>query len=755
MIKLLFGSALLFCMAIAGGAEVIGKYPTYICYDKNDPSMAAQANYMTRLFGKVKKRPTVVEKANYKPGFPTIFIGPGAAALVKKFSMPEDMKDQEGIIKRIGDDLVITGKDKNGIMFGISYFLSHYLDRNVFDYDSSCITRNPKWVIPDVDVRFSPGIKHRQIYSGDPLFRGGNEMSLPFFRSGSPSSNHSFANYLKGCNVPNVLAKLKNGKRDPVNPCMTSSEANAYFLNKLRNFIKYDRSKYKQIFWPNLYDISQNDGIFKPCTCKKCTEVVKKHGESLLLMRFINRIAVAIAKEYPDIYISTLAYNTTMKEPKNTNEKYNDNVMVALTIGNVSAPIALDNKNGKLLEVWSKRCRNLQVWSYLKYYDGFEYPYIKTRKTIQAEIKLFRQYNVTAFFGESENPRSRSFYSFQFYLTHKLLQEPKADVDKLTNLFFSNYYGKAAEPMLQYLTYLEKRMEKLPYSSLANNSYLDKEFFETANRFLDQAEKAVSENKTHLRHVMQERIPVDRAALNLSKRLQKEKCNLPDKTIIIERLKRSLTHSLDGYREINKNNKRIQKIIVEGHNEIEQECKLFALLPIPVPEQFAEKNVIDIHYNDFSPYGWKNYVEDPEAVCGVAMNMPKTIDLKKWKRSKLHTFPLIVGVYDNVPMPAGHLEGIHFDKKNMPPADENYHWYKIGTITVLPRSYVYLHWAWHHRIYLQKAFSYTVVPEKMEIHVHIKITGPAYVPGSKKKNDILVDRVIAVRLGKPKYDKAK
>jgi hypothetical protein len=77
-----------------------------------------------------------------------------------------------------------------------------------------------------------------------------------------------------------------------------------------------------------IYDVSQNDWR-NPCQCEKCQAIVQKEGsESGLIIWFVNQVAEAVEKEFPDKFIGTLAYQYTRTPPKYIRPR--NNVVVRL-----------------------------------------------------------------------------------------------------------------------------------------------------------------------------------------------------------------------------------------------------------------------------------------------------------------------------------------------------------------------------------------------------------------------------------------
>ncbi len=80
-----------------------------------------------------------------------------------------------------------------------------------------------------------------------------------------------------------------------------------------------------------------NDTPFD-CECPLCRERLEKSGGTGNVLRFVNRMARAAAKVYPDILVETLAYWTYMELPKDDTVDVDDlseesNSMLYLTRG--------------------------------------------------------------------------------------------------------------------------------------------------------------------------------------------------------------------------------------------------------------------------------------------------------------------------------------------------------------------------------------------------------------------------------------
>ncbi len=80
-----------------------------------------------------------------------------------------------------------------------------------------------------------------------------------------------------------------------------------------------------------MISISQDDNL-SFCECDECLRIANEEGTeterrlSGSIIRFVNRMAEAIEKEYPDVLVHTLAYTYSDKPPLIT--KARDNVVV-------------------------------------------------------------------------------------------------------------------------------------------------------------------------------------------------------------------------------------------------------------------------------------------------------------------------------------------------------------------------------------------------------------------------------------------
>ena len=269
---------------------------------------------------------------------------------------------------------------------------------------------------------------------------------------------------------------------------------------------------------PHHFHLSMNDSTFD-CECPACRERVRKSGGTGNVLRFVNRMARAAAKVYPDILVETLVYLTYMELPMDDTvpEK---NVIVRLADLDFDILHGFDHPNNahmlEILEGWSRLCaangNPLCVWDYN----------INVRiSTIVANAyrlgNLFRTYaknNVQGYFVEHEEPLLSDFWCLKNWLLSHLAEDPCADTGALTRDFMDGYYGAASPMLTRYLELTCGAAAKSPLrmrcvENFSKADFVPYELIIEGNRLFEEAAAAVSYDGVLSRRVRQARASLD------------------------------------------------------------------------------------------------------------------------------------------------------------------------------------------------------------------------------------------------------
>lgn len=237
-----------------------------------------------------------------------------------------------------------------------------------------------------------------------------------------------------------------------VNPCMTDEAIyNKVLANVLKKLEEYPDTK--------ILSVSQNDNP-NYCECDKCSAIIEEEGSAAgPLLRFVNRIAEAVAPLYPNVTIDTLAYNYSLPAPKVT--KPAENVCIRLSTINCHFNHVLTKADcygcsqfSTAIKEWGKICNNLYVWDYTTNYRHYLTTFPNFH-VLRENVKFFAENNVKGVFeqGNSSGP-SGEFGELRAYLITKLLQNPYMtgkEYDTHMKEFLAAYYGDGWEYILKYI----------------------------------------------------------------------------------------------------------------------------------------------------------------------------------------------------------------------------------------------------------------------------------------------------------------
>ncbi|OQA80367.1 MAG: hypothetical protein BWY31_04026 [Lentisphaerae bacterium ADurb.Bin242] len=685
-----------------------------------------------------------------------IYVGHTAFAASKGIEAdPDTSKKEDWILKSEGNSFVITGSRPRGTLYGVFDFLERYGGIRFLAYDCTVIPKKEELAVPDnIHVKKGPAFYSRWYVPGvlpqdspnfflflnrnryNPAYIAPERGGLELF--GQPGMCHTFYAYSKDfpADKPEYFSMNASGTREravsaigPGQLCLTHPEVRRRMIEKLISYIKGDQARSRLLVYPpRIYVITGNDNT-SYCRCDSCMAYTKKGGNYTdTTLAFINHIAEAVEKDYPDVKILTMAYTYTIEPPKF--EKPRKNVIIQLAnlgkeftgsgLSETLRPIS-DPSNrefARILEAWKTIAPELFVWDYwVLYCKGFQFPYINTVR-MAGDMKKFAESNAKGMLIESEAPDG-SFFAFRQYFGMQLMLDPFHDKNVLIDDFFHGYYGKSAGTMKDYLKLVENSVikEKTSFAlELPRQfSYLNGDFFEKANALLDRAETQSADSPEVRERIRLERIPVDRAMLSLG-----AAC---DRTKVVDRLEANGRLLLAKYQFPPERVKTIRDVIS------------VLRMNLQLPDPFKGKNATDFTWIDLAPASHVNVkLVDDSGACGG-----RAIRIGQYGEKATHKLPYETGVYNRLSKTFGPTLRL----KEVP-QDGQYHFFKIGEFNILPGTILHAPWNWYFQTSLDKA--YPSAPENLcEVYVSLKFTGPVYVKDSKEENAVYIDRIITVR----------
>jgi hypothetical protein len=353
-------------------------------------------------------------------------------------------------------------------MYGVFEFLERELGCRWYTPTVSIIPKRQELKFVWFDHAEKPGVRVRNDFyfeAFDPTWAARNKMNGAMGYREQPGgiesywSVHTFFPLMP----PDEFYKkhpeyysLIDGKRifERAQLCLTNPDVLRIMTDRIRKRMR-ESPEYL------IYDVSQNDW-YNPCQCDKCQAIAKeKGGESAVVIWFVNQVAEAIEKEFPDKFIGTLAYQYTRTPPKNISPR--NNVVVRLC--SIECCFAHDfnscPENKSFLEDlkgWSAIAPHMYIWDYVVNFGHYVMPYPNFR-VLQSNIQSFRDNNAIGIMEQAAyQSRGGEFSELRAYLISKLLWNPECNTEAVINDFMPGYYGRAGKFIRQYFDLLHNRI---------------------------------------------------------------------------------------------------------------------------------------------------------------------------------------------------------------------------------------------------------------------------------------------------------
>ena len=304
------------------------------------------------------------------------------------------------------------------------------------------------------------------------------------------------------------------GRRDQSQLCPSNPMNVQIAVKTLKLAMELDPNK-------EIWSVSQNDNE-EYCRCPECERINKAEGSPAgAVLRFVN----AVAKEFPNKTISTLAYEYSRKAPKIT--KPDSNVMIMLCTIELtrSAPISKDPSCASFrtdIVDWGKICHNIYLWDYTVDFAHQVMPF-PNLSILQDNIQFFVQNHALQHFQQTNTSPGHEFSELKSYVIAKLLWNPDANVDQIESEFLNGYYGAAGPILKTYLGEIHdnlhasgKRLDIFGSPVAHKDGFLSEDKLVHYNELFDEAEKAVQGNQQLVERVRTARLSIQYAELTIA-----------------------------------------------------------------------------------------------------------------------------------------------------------------------------------------------------------------------------------------------
>ena len=481
------------------------------------------ANELQQWIQKTGNVKTPVETLNSSYTGPKILVGFHEQIKQKGDVKKPEAGDESFRYYNDGPDIIIYGGSDRGTMYGVMSFLENELGCRWYTPSVAVTPEKMEYTFEKLYHTEKPGIRVRNDFyfeAFDPIWAARNKMNGTLgFNKITPQpggtenywSVHTFYPLMppeEFYDKHPEYYSLIDGKRiyDHAQLCLTNPDVLKIITERIKKTIR-ENPEYL------IYSVSQNDWR-NPCQCEKCQAIAQKEGsESGPVIWFVNQVAEAIEKEFPDKFIGTLAYQYTRTPPKNIKPRKNVVVRLCSIECCFSHDFQTCTENRSFVEDlkgWAAISPHLYIWDYVVNFSHYIMPY-PNFYVLQPNIKTLRDNKSIGIMEQAAyQSRGGEFAELRAYLIAKLLWNPECDVEKVIDDFMYGYYGRAGQYVRRYFDFLHNRVTPETHIHLGlspGDVLFSGRFVSDAEAIFRKAEK-VAETPEILRRVEMAELPV-------------------------------------------------------------------------------------------------------------------------------------------------------------------------------------------------------------------------------------------------------
>lgn len=433
--------------------------------------------------------------------------------------------DQGFVYGNVGGDVYIYGGKEMGTLYGVYTFLENEMGCRWYTKDFSYIPRKKKYEFDKLYDKEEPAFLSRDLYYYDAFDAKWTLRNKTHGRKNSLKTKHgtiqvpseafwSVHTFNKLCK-PDVYFKkhpeyfsLRGGKRTTDQLCLSNKDVLRICISRIKEVM----TNYPYFL---IYSVTQNDNQ-NPCQCKECKKLVKKYGgESGAMLWFVNQVAAAVEKDFPDKYIGTFAYQYTRKAPQGIQPRQNVVIRLCSIECCFAHTIGGCRQNAAFLEdikAWSRISPHLYVWDYVTTFQQYLLPFPNI-PVLKRNLQTFRDNKAIGVMEEgSYDVPGGDFAELKAYLLAKLMWNPDADAEAIIDEFIKAYYGKAAPRMKEYLSLVNGLVGKDTHLTCQTSIYHGRStytdaFINKALAILSKAEKDAESETIRDRVRLQKMVP--------------------------------------------------------------------------------------------------------------------------------------------------------------------------------------------------------------------------------------------------------
>ncbi|MFA9478323.1 DUF4838 domain-containing protein [Phycisphaerales bacterium AB-hyl4] len=432
----------------------------------------------------------------------------------------------EGIVIQTRErDMILIGGPPRGTLNAVFTFLQDEMGCRWYAPDEQLIperklsesdlSQGLRSLVGELDVRYMPPFTHRQYFgqsTQDVEFAVKNRLNgrnwqrpIPEEWGGNvymaqPTGGHTLIrSFLKPDDHfdthPEWFAwREEAGEHQTSQPCLTHPEVHEQVTVEVLAYLEEHYPTWEA--GPKIVSVSNADND-RYCECERCTEVYEREGaKSGALLELVNAVADAVAEDYPDVLVSTLAYWKTSTPPARLRAR--PNVLIHLGTMQRDHKVGVDQtKYGDYLQRWGRVAQHLYIWDYDTNYHNYMRPHPSYR-AVPRSLKFFRVRGVTGVFVQGGWGKPE-LHNMRAWVNGQLLWDPSRNPRALMREFAEAYYGEAASYVLDYMETIYRAVQRAEKSYLSvygtTDTWLKLPDMNRAQELITQARTAVEDDE--------------------------------------------------------------------------------------------------------------------------------------------------------------------------------------------------------------------------------------------------------------------
>lgn len=422
-----------------------------------------------------------------------------------------------------GDALVLAGGTGRGVMNAVFALLEEDLGCRFYTNESIKLPKSDTLIVQPVARQYAPQLRLRDPYykvAFDPTWSLRNRTNAP--NAPVPEEQggridyggmfvHTAAALVPAdkyfAEHPEYFYLTAAGERAPHQVCATDPEvlkiATATVLEALKN------NPHAEII-----SVSKNDNFGDQiCHCERCKNLRDAEGGDMACqLVLVNGIADAVAKQYPQLLIDTLAYLETIQVPKTMRPRGNVAIRFCNdSVGAWSTPFtpAAECPAAAIATAWSAAHDRIFVWDYNVNFSHYLAP-MPNIDVMAANIRFWAQNKAEGVMLQGGYQGLAERDELKAWVTSKLLWDPSRDENALVADFIWGHYGAAAPAMAEYEALLKSWKAEHTAAFAAppfgiryamDAPFFTKEFIDKASEIFARAKVAATSDEALLRRI--------------------------------------------------------------------------------------------------------------------------------------------------------------------------------------------------------------------------------------------------------------